>query len=84
MPSIYLEIECEVDASYQPAEPDVGISQGYYEDEQIEAVSVLVRDKTAKPDGYRRHRATCWNDLVAAITETHREEIADAMREASE
>lgn len=53
MASIYFEVECEVEATLYPAEPDVGIFSDYVDDIDLSSVCMLVSERKEGRTIYR-------------------------------
>lgn len=62
----YLEVEIALSGTYQPAEPDVGIFCGFYEDLAVDGLYVDELVKTTKP--FQKRRV----DLLAGLDDKAR------------
>ena len=71
MASYVFEVECEIEATFSPAEPDVGIFGPILEDCDLSSVSMLV----AKPRV--GHAARTWLnvDLLDGLDKAAREQV---------
>lgn len=66
MASIYFEVECEIEATLSPAEPDVGIFSDSVDDLDLSSVCMTVRQKNGT---YKNI------DLLDGISPTARDQV---------
>lgn len=78
MAKIYLEVEVEVTGSLQKAEPDVGISDSYFDEITIERAAIIV---SVFKNGKRvdAPHDFVWTDQFAALVE---DKLADEIQTA--
>lgn len=69
MASYVFEVECEIEATFSPAEPDVGIFGPILDDYDLSSVSMLVSER-------KSGRTTYTNvDLLDGLDKTAREQV---------
>lgn len=69
MASYVFEVECEIEATFSPAEPDVGIFGPILDDCDLSSVSMLVSER-------KSGRTTYTNvDLLDGLDKTAREQV---------
>ena len=76
--TITIEIEVPVSGTWVPAEPDVGINEGWFEDAQIDWVGTLGKIMDAASEAY----ADAIQDALSEAAHDDRDDDGDARYEA--
>ena len=76
--TITIEIEVPVSGTWVPAEPDVGINEGWFEDAQIDWVGTLGKIMPATSEAY----ADAIQEALADARQADRDDDGDARYEA--